>query len=354
MTPRTPGRDPGRTPAPGAARRRPGRSGAAARTAPGPVPYRGVTTALALGLPLVTTAAALALAHAWRPELPELIVTGWGPDGPRDAATFAATVWPLAALTVVLAVGMWAVGFYWGQSAMNRRFAVGFAVGTGIFVPGLLLTMLHGQRGLAPGQEPALAGAAVAAVIAAAVLLGAVVARLTPGDPPRPTTTPVPDAAARLPLAASEQAVWVRTVGQQGAPYLVALSVTIALIMGFATREWWLSVMVGVSLALAATLLGHWTVTVSAAGLVARGVLPRPRLTVPIDEVESAEVGRVRPLRDFGGWGLRVTTGGRTGLVLRSGEAIVIHRTGGRVIVVTVDDAATAVALLNSLAARTR
>ena len=59
-------------------------------------------------------------------------------------------------------------------------------------------------------------------------------------------------------------------------------------------------------------------------------------------------------MAEFGGWGYRVGRGGRVGVVLRTGEALQVQRTGGRAFVVTVDDAATGAALLNTLAARSR
>ena len=62
----------------------------------------------------------------------------------------------------------------------------------------------------------------------------------------------------------------------------------------------------------------------------------------------------VSPFAEFGGWGYRVGRGGRVGIVLRSGPALQVERTGGRSLVVTVDDAATGAALLNTLAARAR
>ena len=73
-----------------------------------------------------------------------------------------------------------------------------------------------------------------------------------------------------------------------------------------------------------------------------------------IEEVEEAVVVQVNPLREFGGWGIRTGVGGRIGVVMRGGEALEVVRTGGRRVVVTVDDAATGAALLNTLAGRAR
>ncbi|GAA3029785.1 hypothetical protein GCM10020000_03060 [Streptomyces olivoverticillatus] len=58
-------------------------------------------------------------------------------------------------------------------------------------------------------------------------------------------------------------------------------------------------------------------------------------------------------MRDFGGWGYRARPGA-SGIVLRSGDAISARLTTGSEFVVTVDDAATAAALLNTLADRER
>jgi hypothetical protein len=77
-------------------------------------------------------------------------------------------------------------------------------------------------------------------------------------------------------------------------------------------------------------------------------------MSIPLDEVLGAEQVTVSPFHEFGGWGYRVGRGGRVGVVLRAGVGLQVARTGGRSFVVTVDDAATGAALLNTLAARSR
>ena len=58
------------------------------------------------------------------------------------------------------------------------------------------------------------------------------------------------------------------------------------------------------------------------------------------------------PLREFGGYGWRIGKDGSRGFVTRSGEALVVERVGEPPVVVTVDDAAEAAAVLNTLASR--
>jgi hypothetical protein len=53
---------------------------------------------------------------------------------------------------------------------------------------------------------------------------------------------------------------------------------------------------------------------------------------------------------EFGGWGRRVDVAGRVGLVTRKGPTVRIRRGDASEVLITVDDAGTAAALLNTLA----
>jgi hypothetical protein len=175
-----------------------------------------------------------------------------------------------------------------------------------------------------------------------------------PGDERLPATTPLPDDAPRLSLPDGGSATWVRRL-QWGNPlWFVLATVAFSAPMGVVTRSWWFAVALTAALAPLLVAMTAWTVTVDRRGLVARSRLPKPRVIVPLDEVEGARVVTVDPLREFGGWGVRAGLDGRVGVILRKGEALEVRRTGGRVVVVTVDDAATAAALLTTLAARAR
>ncbi len=98
--------------------------------------------------------------------------------------------------------------------------------------------------------------------------------------------------------------------------------------------------------------LARVRVTVDRRGLTVRPALvPRPRVRVPLDEIAGATARDVDPVSEFGGWGYRVRPR-RTGVVLRSGEALVVRRDNGHEFAVTVSDAHTAAALLNTLVER--
>ncbi|MER6237327.1 DUF1648 domain-containing protein [Streptomyces clavifer] len=155
----------------------------------------------------------------------------------------------------------------------------------------------------------------------------------------------------RLDLAEGEVAGWTRTVSSRPLA-LLGLAITV---LGCA-----LVVPVGWPVAVPLALLGlltvnfsSFTVTVGPRGLgVSPAVLPRPRLRVPLADMSEASSRSINPLGDFGGWGWRIRPGA-TGIILRSGEALVVKRANGREIAVTVDDSATAATLLNSLIPRT-
>jgi len=126
---------------------------------------------------------------------------------------------------------------------------------------------------------------------------------------------------------------------------------TVALVL--VTRLWVMLIVPVLLLALVAAMFS-FVVRVDRTGLVVRSALGWPRTHIPLDEVVRADVIGVRPTRDFGGWGWRVGRGGRVGIVLRAGEGLLVERSGGRSLVVTVGGAREAAGLLNALATRAR
>lgn len=104
--------------------------------------------------------------------------------------------------------------------------------------------------------------------------------------------------------------------------------------------------------AVVSTLAFH--VRVDATGLTVNSIVGLPRVHVPLRDIASVEAVDVNPMGEFGGWGLRWAPGGGFGVVLRSGPGIRVHRTNGKVVTVTVEDAATGAALLGALTARAK
>lgn len=319
------------------------------RTAP---PHRRSTTLLALVLPLALMAVPALAALGWRDELPERIANHWGADGPDGFSSFAGAFVPLLVGTG-LCVAQWAFAFWRGHDGVTRRGLVATSAGLGALYAVVVTGTLASQRGLADGALAPGGGPTVVLGLAAAVVVAGLAFLLAPADARLPARAPVDADARRVPLSRTQRAAWTRTVGSPSALLPAGAVVAATTVLAAVLDEWVaLLVPVGLSVLLAAMLL--WRVTVDARGLEARSVLGWPRVRVPVDEVLRADVVDVRPLREFGGWGYRLGRGGRAGLVLRAGEAIQVRRTGSRVLVVTVDDAATAAALLNTLADRRR
>ncbi|MGV8965544.1 MAG: DUF1648 domain-containing protein [Cellulomonas sp.] len=319
-----------------------------------PVPYRAVTTLVTLGFPVVVLLAGIAVALSWRDVLPDPIAIHWGSDGANGYGSLTSHLTAMVAITLAMSVFLWAVGFFAGRDALTRRFAGGMAAWFAVFMTGLLVGSLAPQRGLPDAAAAGAIGAVITGSIAAACLASALVAWLMPADLPKPATSPIPADAPTVHLADAAQAAWVHDATVGGARwFLVAVGVVMAAIVAI-SREWAAVVIVAFVFSLLLVLLARWTVTVDRTGLTVRPLIRRPRIHVPLSEILEAEAVTVRPIAEFGGWGLRTSAAGRTGVILRSGLALQVTRTGGRTFVVTVDDAQTGAALLNTLATRAR
>jgi hypothetical protein len=306
-------------------------------------------------LALVMVAVADVIVWSWRDDLPDPVASHWGagsatPDGYQSLGGFVLT----ATVNVVVLSGLFgAVGWFWGRSAVSRRIVAAACVWGGGFGVCLLLFVLGGQRGLSDAALATTPGWTPAVIMVLPLLPAVVAGSVVRGDRHEPATTPVAADARRIALAGDERAVWI---GQaNGGPGLIVGAVTtvgVTLLM-VALRQWALLV-VPLLLAVLFAVMFSYRVRVDATGLTVRSLAGWPGTHIPADEVERASVAEVHPLREFGGWGWRIGRGGRVGVVLRSGDGLLVERTGGRSLVVTVDDAAAGAALLNTLADRAR
>ncbi|MCB5906579.1 DUF1648 domain-containing protein [Streptomyces pinistramenti] len=229
----------------------------------------------------------------------------------------------------------WVIGTGWGIAAT-------VALPTSL----TLLANAHADR----AESARLPLWELAAVLAAGVAAGAL-GWLLAGPEPRPQP-PRPGAAPRLALGAGERAGWTRTVGSPLLSAVGLLTVCGGLFLGI-TADWFTG---GVLLASGAAVgaVTSVRVTVDRRGLaLAPALLPYAFRRVPFDRVAEATSRNVHIATEFGGWGYRVRHN-RSGLVLRSGEGLVLRLHSGREFVVTVDDAATAAALFNTYLDRAR
>lgn len=160
------------------------------------------------------------------------------------------------------------------------------------------------------------------------------------------------EAAAPLALSDGERAVWFQTVAIArsgrivlGIGVFVTLAIAVLLFAQDVTTGWIMMTFAVILLLLVATTL-TFRVRASSAGLRVRSAVGWPRLDIPAARIASARAIQVNPFAEFGGWGYRIGLDGRRGFVLRTGEALEVTRTDGRVFVITVDDAGTAASVL--------
>ena len=168
---------------------------------------------------------------------------------------------------------------------------------------------------------------------------------LLPPPLPRPPLVP----AAPLAISPSDRVSWFGRA-HTNRTALIVLTLGIVVLTGATIASgiaWlWLVVLLMVLLVLAVT---SFDVRVDAQGVSWRSALGLPRGRVALAAIETASVVEVHP-GDFGGYGLRLLPG-RLGLITRSGRALRVEHERG-VMVVTVDDAATAAAVIEGLRRR--
>ncbi|MGW7431084.1 hypothetical protein ACWGIN_16195 [Streptomyces sp. NPDC054861] len=311
----------------------------------GPTRLR-VLTALPFLLALALHLTLLAL---WHDRLPDPLATHFSTQGGGRADGWTGlTAFGLVSAGLLLGLGA-------GWTVLVRRNALWGAWATAGFTTALFALLLRDNLDVtdAGGVVSPLVNLTVAAGAAAVTALaGLALTRSVPQEDP--VSQPGQDGnGPRLPLGASEVAGWSRATDSRAMTTAGAVAAVVGLAgtLGAYPAPWPLPPVL-VLTGLVTLLLARVRVTVDRRGVTVRPALaPWPRLSVPLDGVESAVAREVDAPAEFGGWGYRVRAH-RTGLVLRSGEALVVRRPGGREFAVTVPDAATAAALLNTLVDR--
>lgn len=289
----------------------------------------------------------LSLLATWYDRLPDPLATHFsGADGRPDGYTGLGT--SVAVSTALLL----AAGVCW--VLWVRRAALWGAWATAGFTGSLLDLFLKSNLDAAEASEARfpLAMISLGFVIGGlAALVGLGLTRLVPKDPVPETD---PDAAARIELGTHEVAGWSRTTSSLFLTVL-ALVFTVTGIGLLLLAPWPFALLglLGLVIGASGLVLARVRVTVDRHGLtVTYTVFPAFRTRVPFDDITAVTARDINPLREYGGWGYRVRVHG-TAVVLHAGEAIVVRRASGRDFAVTVPDAATGAALLNTLRERT-
>jgi uncharacterized membrane protein len=310
----------------------------------------GVTTVAGLAI----LAGAAVTVVAWRPELPDPVASHWGPGGVVNGYSSVDAVLRIMLIGgSVLVLGFGAMTGWLGHAALTRRVGAGATIWSALFVSTLTVGSLDLQRGLSDAGEAGSIDRVVLFAFVGALVAAIVVAVLVPGDPHQPTASPVDGSAPRVALAPGQPVSWTGTAASPAA-IVTGLVVAAALLALTLLAQVWVLLAVAAVVFVLIAAMSSAVVQVDDRGVTVRSPVGWPRTRVPLDEVVRADVIEVRPVRDFGGWGWRVGRHGRVGIALRRGEALLVERTGGRSLAVTVDGAAQAAGLVNALADRAR
>ncbi|WP_062521311.1 DUF1648 domain-containing protein [Demequina silvatica] len=317
-----------------------------------------VGRAVAVGVvaPVVVCVAAVVIELAVMGDVPDPVATHWGGDGPDgfSSTAFVPVMTALVGGVLPLVLGMSGLrSLRRGERGFVLRLmpaiALGLAVLMGVLMAGTLLI----QRGLADAADaPSILPTLTIGLIAAAAA-GAAGWWVQPRHEERRPAAVVAEPLSRAP---GERTVWLGRAEMRPAALAAVIGgVAVATVAAIAT--WvagdaavaWIVTGVAVLLAVLAASFTVFHVRVDAAGLTVRSAARLIRLRVPASDVASAAATHVSGLAQYGGYGIRQVPGA-TAVVLRSGAALEVVRRSGRRFVVTVDDPATAAAVLAAVA----
>lgn len=331
---------------------------------------RSRTAFLWVGLiaPLAILVLAAVVIIAWMPELPDPMAIHWGADG-VDGYTAKWSYVPLllgvGVALVLLIVVLALVAHRLPQSSTKPGVgpwspAARFLGAVNLSVAALIGSLAVGgaalQRGLSDAADTPGIGGWTAVGFALAVAFGLVGWFLQP----QAAASPAGEAAAAgtIRLDPSERAAWfgTATMAPSGVVVLLAgLALLLAMTVFFAAKgedTWWILAGTTALIAVLIAMMVVFRVRVNAEGLRARSLVGWPNNRIPLEKIAAVETVQIDPMAEFGGWGWRIGVDGRRGIVLRAGEALQVTQTGGRVFVVTVDGAAEAAAVLETLRAK--
>lgn len=279
---------------------------------------------------------------------PDRLVTHWGVDGPDRTGPW----WEFP--VTVAAVDLPVLAFIGILIARLRRVA---GMGRWLAPVSLGLTVMH-TLGLGVGfilfnDAPAAPGITIGVGFAIGIVAAVIAGFALPHEARAADAPPV----AAIPLERGEIAAWSGRVVMPG--WFIALIVTIVVVVVvlgvvlivIAGPRGALVFIASFALLLALGTTSDWNVAVGPSGVVIRSAIGWPVMRIPVSDIVRAGVAEVDPVSDFGGWGPRwVVRGGkgRWGFVSRRGPALEITRRDGRTVVATVDDAATAAAVLEA------
>lgn len=297
----------------------------------------------------------------WRSELPDPIATHWNARDVADGfstlpSSIASTVCIGALTPLIVSVLIMPSMRKRQASTAIIRFQGATCLWLGVFLTLLVTLGVASQRGLTDAREVGGTGAALVVGMFVGLVVAVPAAFLIPAVQVKkmPTTSP-----GSLLLSRSESLMWSETVsiraGHAWFFYLLGCGVVAC---GFALLmrgdSLWLAVVLFLSalpLITGPLIERRMSVVVDRRGLTVRSWLGWPRFRARLGEIATVSVGETDAFGEFGGWGLRYRPG-KWGIVMKSGEALRVKRANGSELVVVVNGATEAAAVLAALVER--
>ena len=298
-------------------------------------------------LPLAAVLTSVLLLIAISDRLPAQVATHWGAGGVADGFTDAALL-PIISGSLMLLVGglMAAVAAAARNAPVGGRLVMGLPLGVVTFIGTTISALTVVQ--IDTTSPPELPGFVIPLALVLGLLGWLAASAISQVETVPRTSAPAPASAARLPLDDGHTVVWSGTTPPaRPIPYIAAGVGILATVLGL-LAHWSIALILVPVLAL---LIASTTYRVTAGpGFVqAAGLLfGFPRVRLPLDQVTSATAGTVRAW-DFGGWGIRTSLANESAVVTRSGSALVIERTDGAVLRISMDDPETPAAVISTL-----
>jgi hypothetical protein len=305
-------------------------------------------TVATVALPVAAIAIALGLFAIIQDRLPEQVATHWGPGGAADGFMSKAVLpYFLVGFSVLLGGLFGLIAYSVRASMVGLRFlrAMPLALVSFILSLNLILAMIQ----IDATEAPALPGWVIPlALVVGLAGWGLAAWVVGPDDPVLVTNAPAPAGGARINLPDGQTVVWSgRTPVAAAIPIVATVVVVLGLVIGW-FAGWFILAILG---PVAALLVGSsmYRITVGPNGLRVAGLFfGLPRVGVPLNQMASAEVGTVNAW-SFGGWGIRLGANGESAVITRSGPALIVRRTDGAALRVSLDHPEQAVAVLTTL-----
>ncbi len=276
--------------------------------------------------------------------LPDEVATHWGANGEADQFTARASLpWLFGGFTALIGFVMTVVALSAPRQAVaGTRLLSGTPLATVWFMAAIAYLTVSAQLDGAGPVAPS--GQTILAALGAG-LAGGLVGVWIAGP-----AAPIPEEP-RLTVTDPESLTWRgRTPRTLLMPTIATVVAVGGIALAYATR--WQLLLLFAPIVLLVAVSSSFNVSAGPKGVVVAAVgIGFPRVRVPLEQIAGVEVGTVEAW-NYGGWGIRL--GPDTAVITKSGPALIVRRTDGAGLRISLDRPEEPAAALASLLPRRR